>query len=530
MPTKIKLCYILDDSKSREFEDADTCIVGRHKDCGIHIPDQRKFGHVSKFHCMFEINPPEIRVNDFGSLNGTCVGGKNIGQRKKGQSAEEGQQDSASYKKILLKDQDRVVLPDGVEIKVLITEEAICEECHKKIPEDQRKEAALGKDCYVCPECRRKKKQGQSLDFMQSTSGHDSFLEQLAQKSLGDLRDCLGDEDPDNQDPFWLEGAESAPSDENNDQENPLAQIDRIMEECRAKATKALPIFEDYEIVKELGRGGMGIVYLVREKATKNELALKLMIPDGSVNPRKIKRFAIEASNTKSLRHPNIVTFLNHGICEGRFYFLLEYCPWGSVDRFMSRNGGTLDPKTAVDFACQSLDGLEHGHHAPVKALLGDGSIEETQGVVHRDIKPHNLFLAGDSPLRPQIKIGDYGLAKAFQLSGLTGVTGPRDRLGTPAFLPRQYAKTSRYAQPDIDVYGVAASLYYMLTKHPPRNFSPAVSPWCTLVNSAPVPIAQRRASVPKRLAALIDTALDDEEELKFKTAIEFKEELLKAI
>ena len=520
MPTKIKICYLQDVSKTILFEHADTCVVGRADDCRIQVPNKKKYARVSKYHCMFEINPPEVSVSDFGSMNGTFVNGEKIGQRKNWQTPENVKHDK--FQAVTLKNGDIIRLDANVTLSIVIEQHAVCHYCDRPIQDVEKKECERASNSYVCSECW--KMQDQKWDFM-STRTCDGLINTKDEETW-DLN--VGERIREKIDEAPLALGETPKV---KKEESPFEIMDRIMAQHQVLKYAGLPRLQEYEIVKMLGKGGMGIVYLVEEKSTKRLYAMKVMRPDAGNDPLRTKRFLIEAENTKSLQHPHIVTFYKHDICQGCFFFIIEYCEGGSVDKLMMKNNNYLSVDTAVKIAHQALKGLEYAHQAPVKVLLKDGTIQSTTGLVHRDIKPHNLFLTSDNPDTLTTKIGDYGLSKAFQFSGLTGITGSRDgRMGSPFFLPRQYAKSIRYAEPDIDTYSIASSLYYMLTGQTPREFRRDCSPWHILLSTHPIPIKKRVMSIPDRLAELIDYALDDREELHFKTAGSFSQALAESL
>jgi serine/threonine protein kinase len=147
------------------------------------------------------------------------------------------------------------------------------------------------------------------------------------------------------------------------------------------------------------------------------------------------------------------------------------------------------------------------------------------RGLVHRDLKPANLLLSG-AGRDCVVKVGDYGLAKAFDDAGLGGLTRTGEAAGTPRFMARQQVIDFKRATPEVDVWAMAASLYYMLTGAPPRDFPPGRDPWSIVLESKAVPIRQRKPWLPKDLAAIIDLALVEEPEIPFKTAAAFKKAL----
>jgi serine/threonine-protein kinase len=239
------------------------------------------------------------------------------------------------------------------------------------------------------------------------------------------------------------------------------------------------------------------------------------MLPKIAADPRAKERFLREVENTKALQHANVVRLQDSGCSQGIFFFTLEFCDGGSVDQLMKKCGGTLSIGQAKAIALQALDGLEYAHN-----VFGPGD-----GLVHRDIKPHNIFLSG-SESASIAKVGDYGLAKAFDLAGLSGQTRTGAMAGTPEFMPRQLLINFKYAKPEVDVWAMAASLYSMLTGHAPRDFPRRQDWWRIVLETPAVPIRKREASIPRRLAEVIDTALVDQPNIPFKTAIELKQAL----
>jgi eukaryotic-like serine/threonine-protein kinase len=128
-------------------------------------------------------------------------------------------------------------------------------------------------------------------------------------------------------------------------------------------------------------------------------------------------------------------------------------------------------------------------------------------------------------------KAGDYGLAKAFDEAGLSGLTATGARAGgTAKFMARQQVIDFKYAKPEVDVWAMAASLYNMLTGAVPRDFPPGLDPLLAVLEAPCVPIRQRKPSLPKALGDVIDRALVEEPEIPFKTAAEFKMALEQAL
>jgi WD40 repeat protein/serine/threonine protein kinase len=286
-----------------------------------------------------------------------------------------------------------------------------------------------------------------------------------------------------------------------------------------------LAAIQAYTTLRELGQGGCGTVYLARHDQTGELVALKVMLPKVATKPWAINMFLREVENTKALEHPNVVQLRDYGYDNGTFFLTLEYCNGGSVADLMQQRGGKLSIDEAVPIILQTLDGLEYAHNAEIPYVKrADGTIGKGWGLVHRDLKPHNIFLTQVSESRIA-KVGDYGLAKAFDLAGLSGHTLSGTSAGTPRFMPRQQVINFKYAKPEVDVWAAAASLYNMLTGAYPRDFS-GKDPFLAVLQTDPVSICQRDSSIPKSLAQLIDLALVDKPEIHFKNAAAFKRAL----
>ena len=196
----------------------------------------------------------------------------------------------------------------------------------------------------------------------------------------------------------------------------------------------------------------------------------------------------------------------------------------------MKQRGGRLSIDEAVEITLQALDGLEYAHHAEVPQVrLDDGTFGRGEGLVHRDLKPHNLFLSGSGRSRRAL-IGDFGLAKAFDLAGLSGLTCTGVMAGTPKFMPRPQIREFKYAKPDVDVWAMAATLYFMLTGQFTRDFPPKKEPFNIILSTDAVPIHKRDSSIPPKFAEVIDAALIDQPSIPFKSAADFKRALENAL
>ena len=299
------------------------------------------------------------------------------------------------------------------------------------------------------------------------------------------------------------------------------------------------------------GEGGMGEVWLVEEEKTREQMVMKFMLPDVSSNEQKKEWFLREASIGEQIKHPNIVRQHKSGKTDAAYYILMEYCRGGNLEDFISREDlkiafknadgeteyekifwGRSDEalkeriKIANHVILQVLEGLDHIHHASVKVSLPDGT-RSVHGLVHRDLKPSNILLM-DHSVYPEVKLGDFGLAKAFHLAGHSkNVYSAGRYYGYLWFVPRQQIRNYRYVKPDVDVWAAAATYYYMITSFPPKDFAGDKNVYSMALNNA-IPIRDRDPRIPACLAKVIDTALKDNPKIGIKSALKLKNEINK--
>jgi serine/threonine protein kinase len=265
-----------------------------------------------------------------------------------------------------------------------------------------------------------------------------------------------------------------------------------------------------YELGRLLGRGGMGAVYLARRHGDATTVALKVLMAQAAVETATREAFLREVDVTRALHHPAIVRLHDHGAAGGTFFFAMEYCAGGSVQAAMLKQGAPWPLGTVAPLALAALDGLAHAHE---------------RGFVHRDLKPENLLLSGAG-----LKISDFGLAKSFQQAGLSGMTATGTAAGTLSFMPREQLTSYRHVRPASDVWSMAATLYFMLTRQLARDFRPGVDPLQVILKGGTVPLRARDPRLPAPLAAVIDRALDDDVNVRHATAGELREDILRVL
>jgi serine/threonine-protein kinase len=273
----------------------------------------------------------------------------------------------------------------------------------------------------------------------------------------------------------------------------------------------AVQPIKGYQLLRELGHGGMGVVYLARRLGDQTLVALKTILPAGAVSTNQLERFLREANILQQLDHPNIVRCLDLGESNGRLYFAMEYVP-GTDSYHLLKQQGPLPIRTVVDMMGQILAALEYAHH---------------QFFVHRDIKPSNVLVAQPAAATV-VKLADFGLARVYQSSQLSGLTMTGEVGGSAAFMPPEQITQYREAKPHSDQYAAAATMYNLLTDRYiydlPREIH---QQFAVILNEDPVPIRRRRPEVPEALAAVIHRALAREPQDRFPDVGEFRKALL---
>jgi len=406
-----------------------------------------------------------------------------------------------------------------VEVKVRIIEELACSACGNEIPDNDIEKADISEDKLLCPTCRRQfeetiaiNNQGSQRNAATGSTAKNGFCPQCGQKLSLEERGRSGDE-------FLCRSCAKEPE-----------NVAKTLIAFAAGGHKKLASLRDYRIVKSLGQGSAGAAFLMKNKKSEQLLALKILLPEVALDERSRMLFLREVENARLLNHEHVVKVFDSGIYENIFFYTMEYCDGSSVFELKNRHGGVLPLDMAADIVLQTLDGLDYVHNVEVPSVkLADGNIGKGKGLVHRDLKPGNIFLTGSGE-NLVAKIADVGVGKAFDTAGLSGHTVTGNVAGTPVFMPRQQIVNFKYAKPDVDVWALAATFYNLLTGFYPRDFPKGEDLWLVVLKTKPVPIRQRKSAIPERLAEVIDKALIDDPEITFQSAAELKQAILEVL
>jgi serine/threonine protein kinase len=285
-----------------------------------------------------------------------------------------------------------------------------------------------------------------------------------------------------------------------------------------------------YELLEEVGRGGMGVVYKARQLSLNRTVALKMVLGADHADPNNLVRFLSEAEVVAAIRHPNVVQVYEYGQHVGRPFFAMEYLGGGSLTELL-RSTGRLAPRDAAVLVEQVARGVQAAHDL---------------GTVHRDLKPGNVLLqiadlrltiespepvaevSSQSPithLQSSIpKVTDFGIAKRSTQADLTR-TGAV--MGTPAYMsPEQAAGRAKFVGPAADIYALGVILYECLTGRVPFEAEDTVRLLLKVVEDEPPPLHAFAPEVPRDLEAVCLKCLRKDPHARYPTAGELADDL----
>src|SRR5262245_7155252 len=293
------------------------------------------------------------------------------------------------------------------------------------------------------------------------------------------------------------EAAETRISPHDPDHPTPAAAVGAL------GPAKAIPGFE---LLEELGRGGMGVVYLARQLDLNRLVAIKMIRAGAHADSEDLARFFIEAEVIARLRHPHIVQIYQVGEHDGHPYCALEFVDGGSLHEKL--NGTPMPASQAAELMEVVARAMQAAHD---------------RGIIHRDLKPANILMTKDgSP-----KITDFGLAKQLDAKEGSAQTRTGTIMGTPSYMaPEQAQGKTRDLGPAVDIYALGAMLYDILTGRPPFKGETALDTLQLVTSTDPVPPTRLQPRVPRDLETVCLKCLEKEPRNRYATARDLAEDL----
>jgi serine/threonine protein kinase len=272
--------------------------------------------------------------------------------------------------------------------------------------------------------------------------------------------------------------------------------------------------FGDFELLEELGRGGMGVVYKARQKSLDRLVALKMVREAHLATEEDRARFRAEALAAGQLKHPNIVTVYEVGTAAGQAYICLEYVGGPTLAQRITADG-PLPPRDAARLVSVIARAVDHAH---------------AEGILHRDLKPSNILLSAStnpesgsgsslnsSSRLPNPKVSDFGLAK--KIDGASSLTRTGAVVGTPSYMAPEQAGGRKDLTAAADVYSLGAILYELLTGRPPFQAAHPVDTLLLVLEQEPVPPRDLNPTVDRELELICLKCLQKPVELRYPSA-----------
>src|ERR671938_1779887 len=256
-----------------------------------------------------------------------------------------------------------------------------------------------------------------------------------------------------------------------------------------------------YRILRKLGAGGMADVYLAEDQELGRRVAIKILNDRHANDDQFIERFRREAKNAAALNHPNIVSIYDRGEAEDTYYIAMEFLDGRTLkELIVSRGAAPIN--VAIEYARQILSALRFAHR---------------HGIVHRDIKPHNVLVDGEG----RVKVTDFGIARA----GPSQMTEEGSIIGTAQYLSPEQAQGANVDQRS-DVYSLGIVLYELLTGSVPFNGDTPVEIAMKHLSALPEPPSARRPEIPRDLDLIVLRALAKDPDDRFQSAAEMDADL----
>lgn len=489
---KVTLTVIAGPGKGRlvEFSEPRGFVIGRAEDADYRLPEDDLY--VGRRHAYLEVCPPNCRVRDLGSTNPLLVNEKPVEEvdLKPGDILELGfTRFEVSVGGEALPLPEVQCLRCGRIIDVQPNEAApdLCGPCASAHRSAVAAAPPAPRGLAACIHCKAD---------LSEQADHDGRAKELNEIAVYSCEKCLSFED-----------------------------------KVRGKS------IGEYALLRHLGEGGMGVVYLAHHSPTGRLVAVKQI--KGLKDEMSRKRFERESRIAQSLVHKHVVRCLHTGAHANGPFIVTEYVPGGNLEDLLEKAGGKLQPKRAVSLMIQLLDAVEFLHQ---------------RQIVHRDIKPPNMLLREQD----RLELTDFGLAKRYNEAG--GYTSLNQCMGTLMYTPPEQVKNAKDVREPADIYSIGVTLYYLLTgkytfdfptakeidevmkQDPGKWKSPEEAlkwimrinrikhPFSIILTDDPTPIRTRDSSIPKRLAEVVDKAVRKDMGERYQSAAAFRTALTEVI
>jgi serine/threonine protein kinase/Tfp pilus assembly protein PilF len=285
-------------------------------------------------------------------------------------------------------------------------------------------------------------------------------------------------------------------------EEKEAASLTKTIETPTEELTRGSVIADRYEVIEELGKGGMGKVFRVEDKKIKEEVALKLIKPEIAADKKTIERFSNELKFARKIAHRNVCKMYDLGEEEGTYYITMEYVPGEDLKSFIRRSR-QLNVGTAISLAKQVGEGLSEAHRL---------------GVVHRDLKPQNVMIDKEGNAR----IMDFGVARSMEGKGITGAGV---MIGTPEYMSPEQVEGKETDQRS-DIYSLGIILYEMLTGRVPFEGDTAFAIGVMQKSETPKNPKEFNSQIPDDLSRMILRCLEKNKEKRYQSSGEVRSEL----
>ncbi len=260
----------------------------------------------------------------------------------------------------------------------------------------------------------------------------------------------------------------------------------------------------EYELLQELGRGGMGVVFKAQQVKLNRTVAVKMILSGRMASEAELQRFYSEARSVAQLRHPNIVSIYDVQEFEGHHYFSMDFIEGCTLEDIAEKSA--LTENQIARYVNLIAEAVEYAHQ---------------NGILHRDLKPANVLVDADD----QPHVTDFGLAK--QLEEDSGITIAGTILGTPSFMSPEQAKgLNDQLGPACDIYALGAMLYVLITGKPPFRGKTSAETISMVINEEPWPVRSRKPSTSRALATICEKCLRKNPDERYQSAQEVAVEL----